>query len=216
MILLLSQATPASAGRFSLGAYGGFSTYTLKDANEIIDSLNEDVGASLLDNVKSGFNYGFEGSYAVNEEVSLGLGYGRLNGSSSFTDPGGTFEFNLPASTYEAFIHFVPANGRKVRFGAGASSGLVRSSASTVVAETGLPSEKMKFKGSGFMFAGYFVMDADLSSKLKLFGQAGFRYANISELEVNDQVVFVGEGASDKFTLDYNGFFLRVGLKLNI
>ena len=215
-LLSLVCAAPAQAGRVFLQAHGGWSFFNLDDVNAAVDAANEEAGEKKLDHIDSGLDAGFHVGYDLTDEVGLALGYSRLWGNSGFSGAGYNVEYDLPADLYEVSLDYLPVSDRKVRLGVGATLGMVRSAATVKVSDPDGGDRDDAFKGTGFLFAGYATAEAPMSSKWSLYGQGGFRHAAINELKVDDEVVLNPDSPDDKFRLSYSGFFLRVGIRLQL
>lgn len=206
-------AGPTLAGPFYLQAHGGWSFYNLDDVNDAIDAANEKAGGSFGDHISSGLDVGLHAGYSMTSELNLGLGYARLSGSSGFSPDGYLVEYDLPADLYEVFLDYLPASDQKVRTGAGATMGMIRSAATLQVSDPTGGHFEDQFEGMGFLFAGYFIVNAAMTSSWSLSGQAGFRHAIISELEVDGETVFNPDSLDDKLRFSYSGFFVRLGVQ---
>jgi hypothetical protein len=206
-------AGPSLAGSFFVQAHGGWSFYNLDDVNDAIDAANEEAGASLGDHISSGLDVGLHAGLSMTSELNLGLGYARLSGSSGFSSDGYLVEYDLPADLYEVFLDYLPAGDQKVRTGAGATMGMIRSAATLRVTDPMDGHFEDKFEGMGFLFAGYVIADAAVTSSWSLFGQAGFRHAIINDLEVDGEMVLNPDSLDDKLRFNYSGLFVRLGVQ---
>ena len=211
--LAMCGAGPVLAGPFFLQAHGGWSFYNLDDVNDFIDRANDEAGESLLDHISSGLDVGLHAGYSLNSELNLGLGYARLSGNSGFSEQGYLVDYDLPADLFEMFLDYIPVSDKKVRAGAGATMGLVSSAASLRVSDPMGGEFQADFDGVGFLFSGYVIVDAALSSQWSLYGQTGFRHAIISELKVDGETVLNPDSLDDKLRFNYSGLFLRVGVQ---
>ena len=209
-------AESASAGRVFVQAHGGWSTLNLDDVNDGLEAGNESLGENLLDPINSGLDAGLKVGYGLTGELNLALGYARLWAESGFSRDGLSVEYDWPADLYELSLDFVPVNKRKVRLGAGATLGMIRSGATLKVTDPLGDDRDDAFKGSGFLFAAYGIAETELSPRWSLTGQAGFRHAVINELKLDDEVVLNPDSVDDKLRFNYSGFFLRLGIKFQI
>ena len=211
--LAVFGAGPVLAGPFFLQAHGGWSFYNLDDVNDSIDAANEEAGGTFLDHVSSGLDVGLAAGYSLNSELHLGLGYARLSGNSGYSGEEYLVEYDLPADLFEMFLDYLPAGDQKVRVGAGATVGVISSAATLLVPDPMGGSFQDEFSGSGFLFSAYGILDAAVTSKFSLYGQAGFRHAIISELKVDGETVLNPDSLDDKLRFNYSGLFLRVGVQ---
>jgi|GEM_PF-6532707 len=207
-------AAPVRAERISLQVNGGFSTYNLDDVNDAGDRANELAGQEVFSPVHSGWSAGLGAGYTLDAELTLGLAYERLMGSTSYSGGSLSAEFDLPADLYKIFLDYLPANGNSVRVGAGAATGMVRSAASYQESDLATSSlEKMDFDGTGFLFEGYVLAETALGSRWALFGQGGFRHAIVGQVTTDGRTIYNPDSLDDKLRLNYSGIFLRLGLK---
>jgi hypothetical protein len=213
VIIAALAGTPALAGSFYFGGHGGLSFYSLNDLNDEIDAINSVAGADYLDNVTKGFDYGLQIGFQASPAVTLGVGYSRLNGNSKYTEAGGSIEYDVPANVFEAHVTYLPPSPKTVRFGFGGNVGMISSAGSIDLSVSGEEPIRGDFSGSGLLVAGFAAMDWSLSESVAVFGNAGYRYASIGSFDVEDIKVTKPDGSD--YALDYNGVFLRVGLKVS-
>ena len=212
-VFFVCGAGSSLAGPFYLQAHGGLSFFNLDDVNDAMDAVNEEVGGTYLDHIGSGLDVGWHAGYSLTAELGLGLGYARLSGNSGFSRDGYLVEYDLPADLYEVFLDYLPVSDQKVRVGTGATMGMIRSAAKLRVTDPADGERHDSFKGTGFLFAGYAVLDAAVATNWSLFGQGGYRHAIISTLKVDGETVLNPDSIDDKLRFNYSGLFLRVGVK---
>ena len=201
------------AGPFYLQAHGGFFLFNPDDVNDVLDRFNEEAGGPFLDRIGTGLDVGLSAGRSLTAELGLGLGYARLSGNSGFSQDGYLVEYDLPADLYEIFLDYLPSSSQKVRVGAGATLGMIRSAATLRVTDPADGDQRNAFAGEGFLFAGYAIVETAVSLDWSLFGRGGFRHAIISDLEVNGETVYNADSLDDKLRFNYSGLFLRVGVK---
>ncbi len=212
-LMVVAGPADAVAGRVFFKAHGGISSINPDDVNDGLDRFNELAGGPFLGHINSSLDGGLSVGYDLTPELGLGLGYTRLWAGSGFSWQGFHFEYDMPANIYDAFIEYLPANGRKIRIGAGANLGLIQSSAA-IRSEDPIAGELVTpLDGSGFLFAGFGLVDAEVAANWSLYGQAGFRHAVINTLKADGEIVFNPDSFDDKLRFNYSGFYLRVGIK---
>ena len=213
-LISLAGSTAAGAGGIFFKAHGGISSINPNDVNDGFDRLNEDAGGPLLDHIGSALDAGLSVGFTISSELEMGLGYTRLRAGSEFSQDGYHLKFDLAANLYDVFVDYLPANGRKVRFGAGANAGMIQSAAAWQFDDSVMGEEwEIPFDGSGFLFSGYGLVEAEVAANWSLYGQAGFRHAVINTLKVEGEIVLNPDSLDDKLRFNYSGFFLRVGIK---
>jgi hypothetical protein len=210
----LLTAGQVQAGRIFVQAHGGFSSFNLDDVNDSIDVLNGLAGGEYMDPIRSGWDAGLHLGYSLTAELQLGLGFARFWGSSGLSLDGYLVAYDMPADLYEISLDFLPLSERKIRVGAGATLGMITSAATLLVKDPNLGERLDSFSGAGFHFAGYAIAEVPVDRALSLFGQGGFRHAIISQLKVNEEIVYNPDSVDDKLRFNYSGFFLRLGVKV--
>ena len=210
----MAGSADAWAGRVFFKAHGSISSINPDDVNDGLDRFNEEAGGPFLDHIGSALDAGLSVGYALTPEMGVGLGYTRLWAGSDFSQQGYHLNYDISANLYNVFVDYLPAIGRKVRFGAGANAGLIQSAAALRFEDSVIFEEwEIPFDGSGFLFAGYALVDAEVAASWSLYGQAGFRHAVISTLKVDGGVILNPDSLDDKLRFSYSGFYLRVGVK---
>jgi hypothetical protein len=209
----LVSAGPVQAGRIFFQAHGGFSSFNLDDVNDSIDVINGMAGGKYLDHISTGWDAGLHVGYVLTAELQLGMGFARLWGSSGLSRGGYLVEYDMPADLYEISLDFLPVSERRIRVGAGATLGMIKSAATLLVTDPEESDRLDSFSGAGFHFAGYAIAEASVARAWSLFGQGGFRHAMINQLKVDGEIVYNPDSVDDKLRFNYSGFFLRLGIK---
>lgn len=212
-VFCLLGSGPAAAGRYYVQAHGGVTSLNLDDVNDAVDQVNAALGTEAMDHLSWGPEAGLEVGYVLSREIGLGLGYTRLFAASEISQDGYLVSFDLPADLFEISLDYLPDNGRKVRVGVGADLGLVRSAGSVRTVDPLLGDRTDSFDGLGFLFAGYAILDGQMSATWSLFGEGGFRHAMINRLEVDGYTVYNPDSVDDKLRFNYSGLFLRAGIR---
>ena len=206
------MARVARADGLYLQIHGGLTTLNLDDVNDAVDAVNEAGGAAVLDHFNSGWEAGVTVGYAITRNLNLGLGYARLWTSTEYAEGSSQVKFDMPAAFYEITLDYLPADDRRVRVGAGCDVGAVDTGATWTLNDPEADDFALEFDGLGFLFAGYAIVDAALADRWSLFGQGGFRHANVGEVKVDDQTIYNPDSLDDKLRFNYSGVFLRVGV----
>jgi len=212
-LVTMASSADAWAGLIFFKAHGGISSINPDDVNDGLDRFNEEAGGPFLDHIGLALDAGLSVGYALTPELGVGLGYTRLWAGSDFSWHEYHFNYDLPANLYDAFIDYLPDNGRKIRVGAGANIGMIQSSAALISEDPVSGDMEIPLDGSGFLFAGYALVDAEVAASWSLYGQAGFRHAVISTLKVDGEIILNPDSLDDKLRFSYSGFYLRVGIK---
>jgi hypothetical protein len=203
----IGASSPArSEMRWGFGAFGGYSTYSMSDINNLIGSINTALavaGAPVrLDEINGGMSFGGGLRAIPSESWRLSLDYERLMGSSEIELGGDSFEINTPANVVSATAAYLfPASG-KARFGLGAGPALYLADGSIESVDSS-GTESSSFSGTGVGLHLLGVGEIAFSPKVHLELGAGYRVAKAS-LSVDDV-----ETDAD---LDWSGFMSRVGL----
>jgi hypothetical protein len=190
---------------------GGFSTYTMGDVNDVIDFYNAGftvLGLSEWDNVTKGFS--FNGAFGVDvaPKIAVGVSFDRLMANADWSDATlGSLEFDMPANLFRGFGQYQFTKTPKSVFYVEAGVGMINSAA--VYKETGV--SDMKLEGSGVTFDGGVGAEFIAAPQVSIFGTAGYRKAEITE--VKSDGVKVTDINDAPFTIDYSGVFIKAGLK---
>ena len=208
MALLAWLPASARAATVVVGGHGGYGSYTQEDLNAGIRALNARVGATVLDEIKAGPEYGVHLGLQVNRTITVGAGFARLGGSATGSARGVAAEVSVPADCWLAFFNWLPDNDNVGRIGLGADAGLVTASGFTAVDEADGSVTRDAYEGSGLFLAGYVIGDVLLGGRASFFAHGGFRLAQVADLDLN--------GAASGYALDYSGAFVRVGLRLGL
>jgi hypothetical protein len=220
VLLALSIALPspsvAAGNRPWIGVLGGLSTYSMSDVNDEIGSINAGLAGTGLkmDNIKDGGQVGAVLGLELPTGLSLGLGYEYLTGSSEVGSANGSLKFDFPAHAYRAFAQYTIKGPGVSGLHVGGSVGMVSSAGKATLLVSAVGTASGDTKGSAPLIEGYLGGDWWASRGFALTGSAGFRYANIDEIKMNDQIVYVTPG--NKEALDYTGVFLRAGVKFSL
>jgi hypothetical protein len=210
LALVLLVFLPAAAGAVVVvvGGHGGYGSYTQEDLNAGIRALNNRVGATVLDEIKAGAEYGGHLGLQISRTVVVGGGFVRLAGGATGSAEGVGAEVAVPADCWLAFLNWLPDNDNVGRIGLGADAGVVTVAGFTAVDEIDGSVTRDAYEGAGLFLAGYVIADLQLGGRTSLFAHGGFRLAQVAELDLN--------GTASDYALDYSGAFIRVGLRLAI
>ena len=214
-IALLAPSSSQGAGfKPWAAASGSWATYSMKDVNDQIGSINQTLAGSGLsmDEINNGFGFGVAFGGDLNDAVTVGVGYDRLFGSSDVSDASGGIKFDLPANTFRGFGEYrFPSTGQ-LKPHAGIALGMVSASGTVELSVSGFPTDKSDVEGTGPLAEVYVGGDMWASPQFAIIGAAGYRYAKISEFKVAGETATKEDGS--KATMDYSGFNARLGLKV--
>jgi hypothetical protein len=193
---------------------GSWGTYAMSDVNDDLAAVNASLAGSGLsiDEIHGGLGLGLRFGVEVGSRWSTGVGYDRLFASTDVGDATGKLEYKLPANAFRVFEEYsLPSQGR-AGLNLGAGLGMVSSSGSVELTDYSSGSFKAHLKGTGLLLEGLLGGEIRAAPQLALTGSAGFRYAKISEVKAEGQTVVNADGS--KYSLDYSGFLLRLGMKV--
>jgi hypothetical protein len=210
---LLAPASSQGAGfKPWAAATGSWATYSMKDVNDQIGSINDALagaGSSLtMDEINNGFGFGVAFGGDLSEAMTVGIGYDRVFGSSEVSDASGSIKFDFPANAFRGFGEYRFPSSGQFKPHVGIALGMV--SASGTISATGLGSGDVT--GSGPLAEVYVGGDMWAAPKFAITGSAGYRYAKIGEFKVDDETATNADDS--KATMDYSGFTARLGLKV--
>jgi len=215
-LLILAFTTSATAQSKPLltpwiGATAGFGTYAMGDVNEDIRNVDALIFAKF-DEINSGFAFGADAGFDVNQQWRIGVHYSRLLAGSDVGDASGTLDYNLPANAVYGSVDFLPPMASLVKVGLGVSGGVVLAAGTVDLSVAGVGTVSGELSGSGPYFDAHVSLDLPLGTLVALTPVIGYRYANVTEVELDDQPVYTDSG--EKYDVDYSGFLLRVGLRI--
>jgi len=199
-----------------LGLDASWATYSMKDVNRFVDDFNTDVaGIGLLtkmDEIKYGLGFGAALGIDLPGGIALGFGYDRLKASSGLS-PLGSNEH--PADVFRAFVEYqLPVRGL---------TGLRLGAAGGTVSETGrmeftmpMATESVKLSGKGPLVEVYIGSAVWATPRFGLSGSLGYRHAKVGEVkgEFAGRKLTLHNANGSKFTTDYSGVLVRLGLKV--
>ena len=213
-IALLAPGSSQAAGfKPWAAASGSWATYSMKDVNDQIGSINQTLAGSGLsmDEINNGFGFGVAFGGDLNDALSVGVGYDRVFGSSDVSDASGGIKFDFPANAYRGFGEYrFPSTGQ-FKPHLGISLGMISTSGNVELSAAGSPTDKSKVEGSGPLAEAYVGGDMWASPQFAILGSVGYRYAKVSEFKVAGETATNADGS--KATMDYSGFNARLGIK---
>ena len=211
-ILFFAASPPARAEtQFGVSVFGGYDSYSMDDANELIDAVNDALAGSgyEMDEISSGFAYGGGIRIRPSGPLRFALDYERLNASSELSIFDFNFKLDVPANAFTGTAIYVFPSTSKAQFGIGAGVGYYKCSGSLGADSSGVGIET-DVEGSGVGFHGAGALDVAMSPTVHLEGMAGYRFAHTSDVEVGGETAFNSDG--EEATIDWSGFMSRVGL----
>jgi hypothetical protein len=186
-----------------IGISGSWGAYAMGDVNRDIADRNRELAGTgpSLNRIHGGFGLGASAGLDFPARLSLGIGYDRLAAATEAGGGAGSLKIRHPANTFRALAEYrLPGRGNlEARLGV----------AGGTVMEAG--SESVKFTGSGPLLEAYASSDWRATPHLALTASLGYRYAKVSEVKAGQEVMFKADGS--RFTVDYSGVLLRLGLK---
>ena len=207
------SGTALASGQWGVSGFAGYQTYSMSDLNdELITPINLALSGTgfSMDKITTGIGFGGGIRYRTSGNLTIGVDYERLDGSSKLEVPGGSFEISTPADVVSAtVVYFFPSES-KVRFGVGGGLGAYTSAGKAKVYDSStLQEETEKLEGKGLGAHGVGTMDLTLSSVAHLDANIGYRYAKTRDLVIAGEKALTASG--DDAVLDWSGLLTRVG-----
>jgi len=189
----------------------GYGTYSMSDLNDQLRFINNFGGLSI-DEINGGLNVDLTAGYQFVSGLGLGLGYGRLNGSTSYSDPTGILEINVPANVFKALIEYHLESKSKADLYFRGEVGSISATGDALLTD-GINRLTTDYEGSSLFLAGIFGVGIPMSTSVGIHGQLGYRMANIDPVKDNGTLPFQNDGSP--MTHDYSGFLIRVGVRVH-
>lgn len=210
-LLLVTSPLARAETLFGVSVFGGYDSYSMDDANELIGEVNDALAGSgyEMDEISSGFAYGAGIRIRPSGPLRFALDYERLNASSELSIFDFNFKLDVPANAFTGTAVYVFPSTSRARFGLGAGVGYYNCSGSLSADSSGVGVEA-DVEGSGVGFHGVGALDVAMSPVVHLEGMAGYRFAQTSDVEVAGETAFNSDG--EEATIDWSGFMSRVGL----
>jgi hypothetical protein len=205
LVLVLSVAPSTAGAGVVLSVQSGWGAHTQEDLNEAINEFNQAAGEPVAPTLDSGWDWGARVGMQGAGTTALGVGWQRLTGEVSGSAGGSWLELSVPADCWLAWMTWLPDNDQVGRVGLAADVGFLQVDGSARSQIEGSLPEERTYEGKGLFLALAVVGDAALSETLSLQGYAGFRLAQVPNLQVN--------GNTEDYSLDYSGVFVRAGLR---
>lgn len=200
---------PAFAAEQKIGFHlaGGFNSYAMSDFNDTEIAPLQAAGMPI-DDVKSGANIAAGIRYWPAEHVFLEIGYERLMASTSYGDPTGRIEYNLPANAFLASVGYLFPSRSRFHVGFSGGLGYYSSAGDITLSISGSGSASVDLKTSGPGFHGLILGVYQASPSVDVLTEIGFRYAKAKDIELL--------GMPTGEDLEWTGVILRAGLGINL
>lgn len=203
-----------AAPRVAVAIHAGYNEYDMTDVNQdlITHSINELIlGGSgfALDEIHGGLGFGAGLRFHASKRFSLAVDYDRLTAKTHLSLFNIDFNVKAPAhSVTGSAVYWFPSKTR-VRGGVGGGGGYYWSDGE-FGADTSGVGITTPMKGSGPGFHGMGLFDYTISPKVHFEINAGFRWAETKDLEIEGEKAQTSDGSDA--TLDWSGFMSRLGL----
>lgn len=212
LLVLLSSlaASPAAAQSwFRIG--GGLADMAMEDVNDADYSFYEEsISGYNFPDVGTGFLLDLAFGYDVNPELGVGFHWDRQWAQVSGTDDGVDGTLNLNANAFIGRVQWRPLQGEKWRLGLVLGTGPLFCDGSTRINRDTVDYGEGKLSGMTWSFDAAVGYDRRIREHTVLQLWAGWRWANLDEVEHDDAPVLKDDGSN--MTLDYTGWVARLGL----
>ena len=193
-------------------ATAGFGTYGMGTVNGDIGDFNDYYGTDVSE-VKSGMGLGVGAGCDLFNSLRVGFHYQRLFAKGEEETRDYSVNYDLPANVLFLSVEFLPKMNSSVQLGIGASGGAVIESG-RIVLGTAESIGFINITGSGTYVDVHASLDLPLGKVFTLTEVAGYRYAVISDVKMNDEPALTGDG--QPYELDYSGLILAASLRVRI
>lgn len=205
LVLVLALAPLTAGAGIVVSAQGGWGAHTQEDLNDAINEFNQAAGQTVAPTLDSGWDWSVRAGMQGAGTTALGVGWQHLSGKVDGSAGGSWLELSVPADCLLAWMTWLPDNDQVGRVGLAADVGFLQVDGSARSQFENAEPETRTYEGKGLFLALAVVGDAALSESLSLQGFAGFRLAQVPNLQVN--------GVAEDYSLDYSGVFVRAGLR---
>ena len=196
---LTALAAPAAAAMNWGGeVFGAFSTHSMNDWNDRVIAPANQSGANI-DEFSTGFGGGLGLRMWPNSNWMLSATWEPLFVSRKDDVSGG--KINLDANAFELTGGYFFPTTSQVKFGLGAGLGVYQLGGE--ITGGGGPDVKVEGNAVGFHLHG--LMEYLVSPGFAITGNAGYRFADITDTEID------GQSVDPKLSTDYSGLALRAG-----
>jgi hypothetical protein len=192
-------AQPARAATWGGEVFGAYSTYSMKDWNDLTQVANDTLGTNL-DEIHGGLGGGLGVRVWATSNWMFSAVWEPLFADTK--DDANGIEIQLNGQSFQGTAaYFFPTRGTG-KFGIGAGLGYYRLSGEDTA--PGFAKEKIEGSSVGFHFLG--LGELEVSPGFAVTGAVGYRVAKISDTQ------FDGLSTVPKFETDYSGLMLRAGV----
>lgn len=235
VFLLFVVVSSGDAQSVVLRPFGGYTTVFMKNVNDLIKeqifSFREITGEPIPfpEKINGNYEYGAEIHYHLNEGYFLTLGGSFYSEEvrTQFSPEGESafdfrrkvslLNFSLGIQNYLAYSTWKRVNAFlffDVSLAFANSNSLTKVANLAGYPETNTQGE---FSANALNVQGGLGVDLRISSELALWAKAGFRYANMGQME-GEIVLLDGtkELQTTRSSFDYSGFFARAGVGINL
>jgi len=193
-------------------ATAGFGTYGMGTVNEDIGGFNDYYGTDVSE-IKSGMGLGAGVGCDLFGSLRVGFHYQRLFAKGEEETRDYAVKFEMPANVLFLSVEFLPKMTSSVQLGIGASGGAVIESG-RIVLGTAESIGFINITGSGTYVDVHASLDLPLGKVFTLTEVAGYRYAVISDVKMNDEPALTADG--QPYEIDYSGLILAASLRVRI
>jgi opacity protein-like surface antigen len=210
-LTMIPLAAHALDERVWIALNGGGSTYGMSELNSELDAYNASYSGTFK-HIEKGRSLGFAVGFETASHWNYGLGFDRLDASTSTTDPMGEVHYRLGANAWRAFgeYSFAPIGHTSLLIGG--AFGVVQEHGKFVLITPGYPPEEFKTIGNGPLFEAHAGGNVWVTNQIALTATAGYRYARVKELKLEGGFPIVDQNGNP-LPLDFSGPTARVGIK---
>jgi len=194
-------STSATGIRPWLGADGSWARYFMSDVNR--DIPDDELG---MDEISSGLGLGASAGLDLSPGLGIGVGYERLFASSE-AGSGSSLKYDLAANAYRAFVEYRLKSAGRLGGRLGIAGGTVMEAGSVEIGD-----ESFDVTGSGPLIEAYATTEWQAAPHLAVVFSQCCRYARVGEVKADHAVLWNADGS--RFSVDYSGIFLRLGLRV--
>lgn len=189
----------------------GYAGMAMDDFNNEQFSFFEDSAGYDMKPLNGGFALSFHLGYDLSPKLALGFSWDRQFARTTGTDQDVEAKVNADANLFMGHGYWTPVRGDGWSLGGVLGFGPIFSAGKVKEVKQTVSFGEAKLRGNGWAFEILAMGEWRLSTRSLVELTAGWRQAEVSEIEADKRPVFKADG--ERLALDYSGFVVKLGWK---